>query len=144
GIYAAFRSTIPAAQGEMALAGLGADARILRAINHVPHVQAENYRDAAFALGFAHAQDRLWQMPVMRMAAMGRLSSIFGEATLGSDIFLRSLDLVGISRRSFDALSPHGREVLAAYASGVNGWMERNPGLIAARLPPEFLILGAK
>jgi penicillin amidase len=97
--------------------------------------------DLFAALGFLHAQDRLWQMEMLRRAGQGRLSEIFGERTFFSDVFLRTLDLYGHAERSFAALSPATRASLEAYARGVNAFMARRTGLLEPRLPPEFLIL---
>jgi penicillin G amidase len=143
-LYVAFNSTVPAKNGEAVLSGLAHEVQIIRDANAVPHIEASNYEDAVRALGFAHAQDRFWQMHVLRMVAMGRLSEMFGRATLDTDIFLRSVDLAGAAEKSFDALSPASKALLLAYAEGVNSWLTRDTSLFEAVLPPEFLILGVQ
>ena len=91
-----------------------------------------------------HAQDRLWQMELLRRAGQGRLSEIFGERTFATDVFLRTLDLYGHAERSLAALPPEARRTLEAYARGVNAFLERKIGWLEPRLPPEFLLLRHK
>ncbi|MCB1458745.1 MAG: penicillin acylase family protein [Nitratireductor sp.] len=140
--YTALRTSIPAANGTMALAGLSGDVRLVRDMNGVPHIEAREQADAVRGLGFAHAQDRLWQMHVLRMVAQGRLSEMFGKPTIETDVFLKTMDIEHAARKSFEALSRPSQELLNAYAEGVNGWMNRQTRLMEVRLPPEFLILG--
>ena len=97
--------------------------------------------DLFCALGFLHAQDRLWQMELTRRAGQGRLSEIFGDRTFSTDVFLRTLDLYGHAERSQAVLSPEIRKSLEAYARGVNAFIGRKTGLLEPRLPPEFLLL---
>jgi penicillin G amidase len=143
-LYAAFNSTIPDSDGETRLDGLQAPVRVIREANGVPHIEARSYVDAAQALGYVHAQERFWQMHLFRMVAMGRLSEMFGQATVDNDIFLRTVDLAGAAEKSLGALSQRGRAVLSAYADGVNGWLRRDTGLLETSLPPEFVILGVE
>jgi len=140
--YVALTSSIPADKGAAALPGLSGEVRVVRDRHAVPHVEAATYEDAVRTLGFVHAQDRFWQMHVLRMVAQGRLSELFGEPNVTSDVFLRTIDLAGASRASFDALPDRAKSVLTAYADGVNAWLARPRGFMEAQLPPEFLILG--
>ena len=100
--YLLLLKTIPDDSGVSSIAGLESEVSIIRDKENVPHIEAKNHADAAMALGFVHAQDRLWQMEVLRMAGQGRLSELFGKATLSSDTFLRTLDLAGASRDSYE------------------------------------------
>jgi penicillin amidase len=84
------RSQAPS-DGAMRIAGLGGEVTITRDVNGVPHIKAATRGDVAAGLGFAHAQDRLWQMEVSRMAGQGRLSELFGDATISTDIWLRTM-----------------------------------------------------
>src|SRR5262249_34613524 len=139
--YVALRNTVPSFSGALAIAGLSGPVEIVRDNEGVPHIFAQSTDDLFTALGFLHAQDRLWQMELTRRAGQGRLSEIFGERTLGTDIFLRTLDLYGYAERSEAALSPEVRRSLEAYARGVNAFLTRDIGLLEPRLPPEFLLL---
>jgi penicillin amidase len=139
--YALLRNTVPSASGSLAIAGLSAPVEVTRDREGVPHVFGRSMEDAFCALGFLHAQDRLWQMELTRRAGQGRLSEIFGERTFTTDIFMRTLDLYGHAERSLAALTPATRKSLEAYARGINAFLERKTGLFEPRLPPEFLLL---
>ena len=133
--------SLPEVNGEAAIKGLAGKVAILRDGNGIPHIHATTADDAFAALGFAHAQDRMWQMEVSRMAGQGRLSEMFGEATVGADIWLRTVGLGEAATASLEALDPQTRKSLEAYARGVNAWLERGTRSFAARLPPEFVVL---
>lgn len=128
--------------GEAAIEGLGAEVTIARDANGVPHITARTRGDVAAGLGYAHAQDRLWQMEVSRMAGQGRLSEMFGEATLKTDIWLRTMGIFEAAEASLDTMDAGTMEMLEGYARGVNAWMAREPRAFSSRLPPEYLILG--
>src|SRR5262245_17284634 len=83
--YVVLRNTVPAASGTLAIPGLTAPVEVVRDREDVPHIFASTSEDAFAALGFLHAQDRLWQMELTRRAGQGRLSEIFGERTFGND-----------------------------------------------------------
>src|SRR6516225_12189712 len=85
------RSSLPRNDGRLAIAGLGAEVHIHRDARGVPTIRAATERDAAFALGFVHAQDRLFQMDLMRRAGAGRLSELIGPAGLQADRTTRTL-----------------------------------------------------
>jgi penicillin amidase len=89
----------------------------------VPHIFGETDADVFFGLGMAHAQDRLWQMLMLRRTAQGRLSELFGPATAQIDDLLRRLDLDRYARASVAALEPETLAALEAYADGVNAWI---------------------
>jgi penicillin amidase len=139
--YAVLRNSVPAPSGSLAIAGLTAPVEVIRDREDVPHVFAQTTDDLYAALGFVHAQDRLWQMELQRRTGQGRLSEIFGERTFSTDVFLRTLDLYGHAQRSVAALPPDARRALEAYTRGVNAYLERSTGLIEPRFPPEFLLL---
>lgn len=140
--YFTLRNTETPAAGRIAVPGLAASATITRDREGVPHITAATPEDVHFALGFAHAQDRLWQMELQRRAVAGRLSELLGQRTLASDIFMRTVDLYGHASRSLSAFKPQARAQVEAYAAGVNAYMRRRTGLIEPRYPIEFLALG--
>jgi penicillin amidase len=135
------RSQAPS-DGAMRIAGLGGEVTITRDVNGVPHIKAATRGDVAAGLGFAHAQDRLWQMEVSRMAGQGRLSELFGDATISTDIWLRTMAISEAAEASLAVMDEDTMVMLKGYARGVNAWIERNPQVFSARLPPEYLILG--
>jgi penicillin amidase len=141
GIYALGHATVAPLSGALPIPSLAAPVDIIRDQEGVPHILGATLEDLYTGLGMAHAQDRLWQMELMRRAAQGRLSEIFGERTINTDIFMRTLDLYGHAERALAALSNSDRAALAAYARGVNAWIERPTSLVDPKWPPEFLLL---
>ena len=137
--YLALRTSLPTIDGDIAVAGLGAEVEILREANGVPHIYAASEAEAYFGLGFVHAQDRLWQIEMRRRLGAGRLSEILGPRTLDIDRFYRTLGIYRVAARGFAGLDDETRAAYEAYAKGVNAYLETRSGL----LPPEFLILGA-
>ncbi|WP_029045919.1 penicillin acylase family protein [Cupriavidus sp. amp6] len=127
----------PPASGTVALPGLHGQVTIVRDGNGVPQIRAASKADAWFALGYVHAQDRLWQMQMNKRVVAGRLAEILGPSALDTDKFLRTLGV----RRNAEAIlaqaSPQTRAALQAYADGVNAWIDHRQG----PLPPEFLLL---
>jgi len=104
----------------------------------VPRVKAQSEIDAAAALGFLHARDRLFQMELMRRAASGRLSEIAGASTLSLDRMMRTLGLRRRAVADWETLPEDTRTMLNAYARGVNAWIALKDRLAA----PEFLLFG--
>ncbi|MBS1560437.1 MAG: penicillin acylase family protein [Bacteroidetes bacterium] len=112
--------------------------RIFRNSFGVPHITARNENDLFAAQGFAHAQDRLWQMDFMRRIGRGTLAAVLGKEAVDIDKFMRTLDIASIARRQLQQSSKQSRAVLSAYASGVNTYLEQQRG----DLPFEFDALG--
>jgi penicillin amidase len=139
--YLFMRNSAPYASGRLAIAGLSAPVEVVRDTEGVPHIFAKTADDLYLALGFVHAQDRLWQMELQRRTGQGRLSEIFGERTFKTDVFLRTLDLYGHAERSLGGLPAATRKALEAYARGVNAYLNRPTRRLELRLPPEFLLL---
>jgi penicillin amidase len=106
----------------------------------VPHIDAASIEDALFLQGFVTAQNRMWQMDVLRRLAAGNLSEIIGKSTLEADRASRRLRLRRIAEASVNAMSPADRAILEAYARGVNYYL----ATFGDRLPIEFHLLGYK
>jgi penicillin amidase len=123
----------PPAQGALKARGLRAPARVVRDPFGVPHVEAESIADAYLALGFAHAQDRLWQMELSRRCARGRLAELFGERALEQDRLARTLGFAEAARLEVPKLARETRAALEAYAAGVNAWLAEIAANRAAR-----------
>ena len=113
---------------------------IVRDTANVPHIFGKNDHDTLFALGYAHAQDRLWQMTMLRRTAQGRLSELFGEATLPIDMTVRRLAIYSAARQSLSALRPDTLAKLDAYALGVNARLREINESALGRGAPEFFI----
>src|SRR6185369_7739637 len=116
-----------------------APAEVVRDSYGIPHIFAANQPDAAFALGYAHAQDRLWQMEMNRRIGSGRLAEILGPGALETDRFLRTIGVRRSAKANLVRLDPESRRLLTAYAAGVNAFLATDPVL-----PVEFLITGAR
>ncbi len=122
------------------VSGIQSPVEIVRSEHNVPHIIADSDEDAFFGLGFAHAQDRLWQMTLWRRAAQGRLSEMFGSSTLDTDILMRSLDLYGLAADAVALQDRETRKALEAYSAGVNAWVNTINGGKLGKLAPEFLL----
>ncbi len=142
GLYMVLLRGMPLNDGTLQISALSAPVEIVRDRHAVPHIQGANERDVVAALGFVHAQERLWQMEVLRMAAQGRLSEMFGDAAISADKFLRTIAIDRAAERSVVALLPETRDLLEAYSGGVNAYLTRKKRLFEPALPPEFMILG--
>ncbi|GAB4387450.1 penicillin acylase family protein [Albidovulum sp.] len=138
-LYLASRS-LPDYDRSYQVEGIAAPVEIIRDTADVPHVMAAIDADAFFGLGLAHAQDRLWQMVLMRRMVQGRLAEMFGQEALASDDLMRRLDLYGAAQRSVAAQDPATREALAAYARGVNAWISIVNAEALGRGAPEFFL----
>ncbi len=134
------KSGMPTLNGEKVLSGLTADVSVIRDERGVPHIYAENEHDLYFVTGYVTAQERLWQMDMVRHATYGRLSELFNRDMFETDHFLRALGMPDKSRLVLEQEDPGILATLQAYADGVNAWMEE----CGNRLPPEFRILGYK
>ncbi len=134
-----WRASLPRVDGSLKLAGLQAPVEIVRDRDGVPHIFAKNSDDALYALGFVHAQDRLWQMEMNRRIAAGRLAEVLGPGALDTDRFLRTLGVAHNAEGIWDHLAPDARQALEAYARGVNAFIDGHSQV----LPPEFYLTGA-
>jgi penicillin amidase len=139
GGYLFLLQSLPKVDGEARLPGLQAPAEILRDRYGIPHIFAASLEDASFALGYAHAQDRLWQLEMNRRIAAGRLSEIFGPGELETDRFLRTLGMRRAAEANLRAFDAETRNLLEAYAAGINAFLASNPVL-----PLEFWVLGVR
>ena len=129
----------PVHEGTVRVASLHQPLRIERDQYGIPHISAASEHDAAFGLGYAHAQDRLWQMEMNRRIAAGRIAEILGPAAVDTDRFLRTLGIRQAAARIYAALDEEHRSLADAYSAGVNAYLATRSG----PLPPEFLLLRA-
>ena len=122
------------------VAGISAPVEIVRDTANVPHIFGATDADVFFALGYAHAQDRLWQMTMLRRTAQGRLSELFGARTLQIDSLLRRFDLYGLAVSSVAAQDAQTLDALTAYSAGVNAWLAQvNAGALGRGAPEMWL-----
>ena len=130
------RAPLPKLDGSIDVPGIRSEVTIRRDDRGIPHIEASTASDAFFGQGFACAQDRLWQMDVLRREAEGKLSELFGPVALGVDEYYRTVGIDAIARAGADRAPPAEREVLEAYAAGVNA------AASTRALPLEFRLLG--
>ena len=135
--------SLPDYDEDFQVAGIGQPVEILRDRSAIPHILGQSETDVFYALGFAHAQDRLWQMMMLRRTAQGRLSEIFGTRTITTDEVLRRLDIYGAATQSVAVQDAATLAVLEAYAAGVNEWITQvNSGARGRGAPELFLFSG--
>lgn len=137
--YFAIRS-VPNYGESYSLADISAPVEIVRTTEGVPHIFAQSDHDAFFALGLAHAQDRLFQMTVLRRAAQGRLSEIYGSGAYVADDLARRLGLYRNAVDSLESQDPEAKVALQAYADGVNAWIGQVNLGARGRGAPEFFL----
>lgn len=131
---------LPDYDQDVDLRNMTATVEIFRDEYAVPHIFAETEEDLYRAVGYVMAQDRLWQMDLMRRGTTGRLSEIFGDDLVKTDALMRALCISEKSEAILKTLDPEVRLVLFAFTDGVNQYIENHQ----KNLPPEFAILGYK
>ena len=139
-LYYFLSRSLPDYDEDFAIAGISAPVEIVRNNDNVPHLFGATDADVFFALGFAHAQDRLWQMTLLRRTAQGRLSEVFGSRTLRIDELMRRYDLYGLAQQSVGVQDEPTLTALEAYARGVNAWITEVNRSARGRGAPEFFL----
>ncbi|MGZ5066874.1 MAG: penicillin acylase family protein [Usitatibacter sp.] len=133
--------SLPKIDGEIRAAGISAPVEVVRDAEGIPHLFAKSERDGWFAMGYVHAQDRLWQMEFQRRIAQGRLSEFLGERSFDVDRLMRTLGIARLSERIVARLDRETAANLEAYAAGVNAFIDAGPVLPiefqAFRIKPE-------
>ncbi|OIO65502.1 MAG: hypothetical protein AUJ47_02630 [Candidatus Marinimicrobia bacterium CG1_02_48_14] len=129
---------LPDYNGELKLTGLENAVTVYRDAHAIPHIYAQNENDLYRAVGYTMAQDRLWQMDLMRRATQGRLSEIFGIDLWKTDLQMRSLRITDKSAMVWDSTSADLKTAAQAFAEGVNTYIDSH----LRKLPIEFTLLG--
>src|SRR5947207_689180 len=137
-VYGYARQSLPMVDGTVTVTGASAPIEIVRDADAIPHIFASNRNDALFGLGFAHAQDRLWQMEFQRRIGNGRLSEIFGIPTIQQDRFLRTVGFGRAARDAWNRTPEWAKAQINAYCAGVNAFLASHHG---RALPLEFSLL---
>ncbi len=140
--YLASRS-LPNYNQTVEVVGLEAPVEIVRDNANVPHIFGGSDGDVFFGLGYAHAQDRLWQMTILRRTAQGRLSEILGTRTVSYDRLLRRLDLYRLAVQSLEDQDAATQQALSAYAAGVNARLAEINREALGRGAPEMFLFNA-
>ena len=121
------RQSFPQMEGTLRLPGLKGSVDVHRDKAGIPHIYADTADDLFMAQGFVHAQDRFWEMDFRRHVTSGRLSELFGEATLDNDKAIRTMGWRDVAERELPELADRTKDYLVAYAKGVNSWLSANP-----------------
>ena len=138
GAYGWLRATLPSYKGELTVTGITGNVTIIRDSFGMPHIYADNDADAYFALGYCMAQDRLFQMDMLRRAIRGRLSEILGKDMVGVDKLFRTITAVKPVDDLYADYPPEIVDGMTAFAAGVNYYLDTRTG----PLPVEFTLLG--
>ncbi|MFB9894809.1 penicillin acylase family protein [Planobispora takensis] len=122
------RASFPQLSGELKVDGLTGKVTVYRDKTGIPHIYADSPEDLFLAQGYVHAQDRFFEMDFRRHVTAGRLSEMFGSATLTEDKVIRTMGWRRVAEEELPTLAESTRRHLDAYAKGVNSWMERHRG----------------
>src|SRR6185437_2993019 len=133
----ALRDSLPQIDGTLSIAGLSAPVTVQRDAHGVPHIHAATLDDLIVAQGFVTAQDRLWQMDILRRHAAGELAEILGPSLVPHDRAQRILQVRAAADRAIASLPPDQLHWLQLYARGVNASI----AVQSPHLPIEFRIL---
>ena len=118
------RRSWPQTEGEIEISGLEDEVEVLRDEHGIPQIYADSMHDLMLAQGFVHAQDRFYEMDVRRHATAGRLAELFGEDAVDTDRVVRTLGWRQVAEQELTVLEPRTRDLLDAYAEGVNAYLE--------------------
>ncbi len=138
-IWLELRGSLPPEAVTRITSGVSSPVDIERDAQGAVHIRAKTDSDAFFAVGYAQAQDRLWQLEVQRRMARGELSEVFGKDSIDADVWLRTLGLHASARSAWTTLSAPARASLTAYTAGINARIAETD-----KLPVEFRLLGLK
>ena len=134
--YSLLKGALPLPEQRLEADALTASVALRRDEQGYLTIEAQTDNDAFFAMGYAHAQDRLWQLEVQRRTVQGRLSEVMGREALPFDIFIRTLGLHEAAKKSLSTLDDKALQSLEFYAKGINHWLRQE-----TELPAEFNLL---
>tara|TARA_R110002051_G_scaffold168769_4_gene239365 strand:- start:1715 stop:4105 length:2391 start_codon:yes stop_codon:yes gene_type:complete len=140
GIFIFIQTLKPTYDGEIKMAKLNNEVQVYYDLYGIPHIYGESEVDAFRTLGYVHAQDRLWQMELLRRIAPGRLSEVFGQDMVTIDKFILSLGIDDASERTVSLLDENSQtiQLTQAYLDGINQFIAEGP------TPIEFYLTGLK
>ncbi len=134
------RRPLPETSGRLTLPGLTAEVEVVRDGNGIPQLYGDTATDLMRAQGYVHAQERFFEMDIRRHVTSGRLSELFGETTLETDKYIRTMGWRRVAEQELALIDPETREMLQAYAAGVNAYLEDRP---TSRIALEYTLLRA-
>ncbi|ACZ91089.1 penicillin acylase family protein [Streptosporangium roseum] len=133
------RASFPQLAGELKVDGLTGKVTVYRDKTGIPHIYADSSDDLFLAQGYVHAQDRFFEMDFRRHVTAGRLSEMFGSATLVEDKVIRTMGWRKVAEAELPMLTEQTRRHLDSYAKGVNSWMDQHEGFTSKSL--EYAVL---
>ena len=133
-LYKLVMKSLPQNEGSIALEGVKSEITIYRNDYGIPQIIADNEYDLFFSYGYVSAQDRLWQMDILRRTGEGKLSEVFGMKTIEIDALIKAIGINRTANKIVNNLSPQSRNILQAYSDGINAFIKRNQ----KKLPLEF------
>lgn len=143
-IYYLASNSIPKYQQKLMSSWINTSLTISRDSYAIPYIESTNDSDSFFALGYAHAQDRLWQMILLRRIAQGRLSEILGRSSLESDSLMRTLGIYNSAQKSFKKQNVNTTALLNSYSAGINFYIKQITTNGLGRGSPEFFLFTSK
>ena len=135
--YRMLNASLPDYNENVSSSDISSDIKVYRDSMAIPYIIAKNDEDAAFALGYVHAQERMFTMDLARRAGQGRLSEIFGSATLPFDEMFRTVGIKRMAEMIEQKMDRHSLKVLQAYSNGVNLYLDQ----AKSHYPVEFDVL---
>ncbi len=136
--YRTLKSSVADYDGEYSSNKIESEVKIFRDSVGIPYIFSSSKTDVAFALGFVHAQERLFSMDLARRAGEGRLSEVFGKTTIPFDKMFKTIGIKNTAQHILDSMNTEAKKILQAYSDGVNFYLKNNDG----KLPVEFSLLG--
>jgi penicillin G amidase len=133
------RRSFPQTDGQVAVPGLHGKVTVLRDGQGIPQVYARTSHDLFYAQGYVQAQDRFFEMDFRRHTTAGRLSEMFGETTLATDKFIRTMGWRRVAEQELALLSPQTLAYLEAYSAGVNAYIHTHT---PSQMSLEYAVLG--
>src|SRR5690554_3054262 len=127
---------LPDYSEDLRIPGLRDEVVVIRDTFAIPHLYARNERDLYRSTGYVMAQDRMWQMDLLRRVTQGRLSEVMGRDLMNTDLLMRALRIQEKSEKVLAATAPEIIRALEDFSAGVNHYLDTHP------LPPEFKLLG--
>jgi len=138
-VWSTLSASLPTLDANLEAPGLQRPVEVERDSLGVPTIRGENRKDIAYATGFVHAQDRFFQMDILRRRAAGELSELFGQSTLSADREARIHRFLVRAENEFNTLQKEEKELLQAYADGANFGLRQLKGK-----PFEYYLLGVE
>ncbi|NOY77134.1 MAG: penicillin acylase family protein [Calditrichaeota bacterium] len=138
--YRMLKKSMTKEKGQITLSGLQSPVQVYRDSYGIPHIMAKNDHDLYMAAGFVTAQDRLWQLEMIRLAVRGELSTMLGDTSRHVDRLMRTMEFYQTGKKLFNRASEKSKAVLSAYTDGINQFIHYARG----KYPVEFVLLNWK